>query len=128
MHALIIEDEPLIAMGLEEALRGCGFSSFEFAVSADEAVAAAARRCPHLITADIKLAQGCGISAVQAICSDRTIPVIFITGSAEQVRLRMPGHELIEKPFNIDHLRQATERILGGRSIMEPNSNGGQNG
>lgn len=125
MHALIIEDEPLIAMSVEEVLRGCGFSSFEFAVSADEAVAAAARRCPDLITADVQLAQGCGISAVQAICSERKIPVIFITGSAKQVRIRMPGHELIEKPFNVDHLRQATARIFGGISTRQPNSNGG---
>ena len=37
MHALIIEDESLIAMAIEEVLRGCGFSSFDFAVSAEEA-------------------------------------------------------------------------------------------
>jgi CheY-like chemotaxis protein len=46
MHALVIEDEALIAMAIEEALRGCGFTSFDFAVSAEEAAAAAARKCP----------------------------------------------------------------------------------
>ena len=61
MHALIIEDESLIAMEIEEVLRGCGFSSFDFAVSAEEAVAAAARNCPDLITADVQLRPGCGI-------------------------------------------------------------------
>ena len=50
MHALIIEDECLIAMAIEDALRDCGFTSFDVAVSADEAVAAAARKCPDLIT------------------------------------------------------------------------------
>ena len=46
MHALIIEDEPLIAMSVEDVLRDCGFTSIEFAISLDTAVAAAKRRCP----------------------------------------------------------------------------------
>ena len=50
MHALIIEDESLIAMAIEDALRGCGFLSFDVAVSADEAITAAALKCPDLIT------------------------------------------------------------------------------
>ena len=81
MHALIIEDEALIAMAIEDALRGCGFTSFAVAVSADEAVAAAAHKCPDLITADVELRPGCGITAVQSICSEQPIPVLFITGS-----------------------------------------------
>ena len=107
MHALIIEDEPLIAMAIEDALRGCGFSSFHFAVSADEAVAAAARKCPDLITSDVQLRPGCGIAAVQAICSDQPIPVLFVTGRPGEVRMRMPGHALVEKPFDADHIMEA---------------------
>lgn len=34
MHALIIEDESLVAMAIEDALRACGFTSFDNAVSA----------------------------------------------------------------------------------------------
>lgn len=30
MHALIIEDEPIIAMSIEDVLRGSGYSSFDF--------------------------------------------------------------------------------------------------
>jgi CheY-like chemotaxis protein len=112
MHALIIEDEALIAMAIEDALRGCGFTSFEVAVSASEAVAAAARKCPDLITADVELRPGCGITAVQSICSDQPIPVLFITGSPSQVRIRMPGHGLVEKPFSADHIMQATKLAL----------------
>ena len=106
MHALIIEDESLIAMAIEDALRGCGFTSFDVAVSAEEAVSAAARRCPDLITADVELRPGCGITAVQSICSERPIPVLFITGSPGEVRIRMPTHALIEKPFDADHVME----------------------
>lgn len=116
MHALIIEDEALIAMAIEDALRGCGFTSFEVAVSAAQAVAAAARKCPDLITADVQLRPGCGIAAVQSICSDQPIPVLFITGSPDEVRIRMPGHGLVEKPFRADHLMDATKLALENRN------------
>lgn len=60
MHALIIEDESMIAIAIEDALRTCGFTSFDIAVSADEAVTAAALRCPDLITADVQLRPAAG--------------------------------------------------------------------
>ena len=115
MHALIIEDEALIAMAIEDALRGCGFTSFDLAVSAEEAVAAAARKCPDLITADVELRPGCGITAVQSICSEQPIPVLFITGSPGEVRIRMPGHSLVEKPFSAAHIVDATKLTLENR-------------
>ena len=115
MHALIIEDEFLIAMAIEDALRGCGFTSFDFAASDQEAVASAARKCPDLITADVELRPGCGISPVQSICSDRPIPTLLITGSPGQVRIRMPGHRLVEKPFSAEHIMVATKSIMESR-------------
>jgi DNA-binding response OmpR family regulator len=116
MHALIIEDESLIAMAIEDALRDCGFTSFEIAVSAGEAVSAAARKCPDLITADVELRPGCGITAVQSICSEQTIPVLFITGSPGAVRIRMPRHTLVEKPFGADHIRNAVKLAMESRN------------
>jgi len=73
MHALIIEDEPLIALLIEDHLRAAGYLSVDFAVTEAEAVAAAGRRCPDLITSDVRLATGCGIAAVEAICGERAI-------------------------------------------------------
>lgn len=115
MHALIIEDEPLIAMAIEDALRDCGFTSFDLAVSAEEAVAAAASTCPDLITADVELRPGCGITAVQSICSGQPIPVLFITGSPGEVRIRMPGHPLVEKPFSSDHIIEAAKLAMDNK-------------
>ena len=115
MHALIIEDEALIAIAIEDALRACGFTSFDIAVSADEAMTAAALRCPDLITADVQLRPGCGITAVQAICCERPIPVLFITGSPAEVRIRMPGHLLVEKPFSAHHIAEAAKLALDAR-------------
>jgi DNA-binding response OmpR family regulator len=113
VHALIIEDEFLIAMSIEDILRDCGFKSFDVSNSAEAAVVAAARRCPDLITADVELRPGCGIAAVQSICSELPIPVIFITGMPGEVSIRMPGHALVEKPFGADALTAAVKLILG---------------
>jgi len=112
MHALIIEDQSLIAMAIEDALRAYGFNSFEVVQSAEAAIAAAAHRCPDLITADVNLRPGCGISAVQSICSERPIPVVFITGRPNEVRKRMPGHSVIEKPFHADRIMEAIKLTL----------------
>jgi two-component system, response regulator PdtaR len=112
VHALIIEDESLIALAIEEALRECGFTSFDFAVSLEEAVAAARRRCPELITADVELRPGSGIDAVHSICSEAPIPVLFITGSPMKVKARMPEHVLVEKPFRPHDLTVAIRQAL----------------
>jgi two-component system, response regulator PdtaR len=106
MHALIIEDEFLTSQLIEDRLRDLGFSSFAFAIDVDEAVAAAAERCPDLITADVQLSAGCGIDAVQRICDEQPIPVLYITGAAMMVRERCPWAIVIQKPFGVADLRE----------------------
>jgi DNA-binding response OmpR family regulator len=113
MHALIIEDEALIAMMIEQALRECGFSSFDFAISREDAVASAKRRCPDLITADVELNPGSGIDAVDEICSGPAVPVVFITGSPHHVSARMPDQLLILKPFEPPKLVALVQIALG---------------
>ena len=115
MHALIIEDEPLIALLIEDHLRAIGYLSIDFAVTEAEAVAAARRRCPDLITSDVRLAAGCGIAAVEAICSELTIPVVFITASAQDVRRRMADALVIAKPFVAADLSRALDAACSRR-------------
>jgi CheY-like chemotaxis protein len=113
MHALIIEDDELIAIAIEEVLMDCGFTSFDFAASADEAVASATQRCPDLITADVELSPGSGIEAVQTICANDLIPVIFITGRADEARVQMPQHSVLDKPFRVADVETAVQRVMG---------------
>jgi DNA-binding response OmpR family regulator len=112
MHALIVEDEAVIAMIIEEILRDCGFTSFDIAATCDEAIAAAGRKCPDLISADAELTPGSGIDAVSAICCGLTIPVIFITGSPVDVRRSFPRHPLVLKPFTPRDVKRAVELAL----------------
>jgi DNA-binding response OmpR family regulator len=107
MHALIIEDEPLIAMEIEDILRSHGYTSIDFAVSAAEAVAAAATRCPDLITSDVQLNPGSGLDAVEEICRGSPIPVIFITCNTADVCARLPQYPALRKPFRAASLEAA---------------------
>ncbi len=112
MHALIIEDEPIIALLIEEHLRGLGFVTFDFAASEADAVAAALLSCPDFITADIRLAEGCGIAAVETICAGRPIPVVFITGTSWEVRDRLRDAVVVEKPFAPAELERALATVV----------------
>ena len=96
--------------------RDCGSTSLDVAISAKEAIEAAARACPDLITADVELRRGCGITAVQSICSEQPIPVLFVTGTPGEVRISMPRHALVEKPFSAAHIVDATRLALENRN------------
>lgn len=115
MHALIIEDEAIIAMAIEDALRDCGFTSFSFATTVETAVAAANSRCPDLITADVQLAPGSGIEAIESICLDKPIPVVFITSAGSEVREKFTDPVLVAKPFAsadvVEAARMARSRL-----------------
>src|SRR4051794_13315353 len=106
-HALIIEDRIMIAIMIEQLLAECGYGSAQIAVSQDEAISFAQQRCPDLITADDRLASGSGIEAVREICRHQAIPVIFISGDAEQIRQTIPDAVIVEKPFTHAPLRSA---------------------
>jgi CheY-like chemotaxis protein len=107
MRALIIEQEALIACTIEDALRGIGFNIFDFACTVPDAVEAAERACPDLITSDVRLGAGTGLDAVQAICAAKTIPVVFVTATAWEVRQRLAEAFVVQKPFGSGDLQRA---------------------
>ena len=115
MHALIIEDEYLIAHSLEDMLEPLGFTSFSFARSEDAAVLAANAQRLDLITADVRLLPGDGVSAVELICSKREIPVIFITGYKDELIERAPDAVVLQKPIKEDELAATVRRVLALR-------------
>jgi CheY-like chemotaxis protein len=98
MHVLIIEDDFLTAMLLAEILGDLGFDSSAFAATEREAVAAAGRQCPDLITADVRLQAGNGIAAVRKICAGKAIPVVYVTASRHELT-HLTDAIIVEKPF-----------------------------
>jgi DNA-binding response OmpR family regulator len=112
VHALIIEDESMIAMAIEDILRDVGFITFDFAPSPAAAIEAASLRCPELITSDVQLNPGCGITTVLTICEKVSIPVIFVTGNIGDVMRRLPGSYALSKPFSVKQLAAAVTEAL----------------
>jgi CheY-like chemotaxis protein len=108
MHALIIEDQPLIGMLIEDQLRGLGYTSFDVAADEATAIELGSARCPDLITADDRLTQGSGIDAVRTICAHQAIPVVFIVGNPHEVGI--PDAVTLPKPFRAEDLRSAVEQ------------------
>ena len=111
-HVLIIEDEPLIAMGIQMMLEDEGATSFDFAATEEEAVAAAIAHPPELITSDVKLVTGTGPLAVQQIHSRLgEIPVIFITGTPDRCLPCDPPGIVLSKPVQECALKVAFHRF-----------------
>ena len=118
---LIIEDEPIIAMDIEELVLGCGHRVVGVASTEADAVEIARLHRPGLILADINLGVGGdGSSAVARIMRSHYAPVIFVTAYPERL---LTGDALepafvITKPFEPLTLAIATyQAVTGGVRI-----------
>ena len=126
MHALIIEDEPIVAMSIEMDLAELGYTSCDIAATEAEALAAADRHAPDLITSDVRITSGNGVSAVRSILSTRNVPVVFITASADEVRKALQSPVIVEKPLLRHRLVEAIRRAratvdtIGARPARVP--------
>lgn len=109
-HVLIIEDEMLIAMEIEQDLAEIGFSSADIADSPARALACATSHRPDLITADMRIHDGTGLEAVQAIVAVLgEVPVIYVTGNADM--LRGQAVSIVEKPLWPGSLASACKKV-----------------
>jgi len=112
---LIIEDEPVIAADIEGIVTELGHTVSGLATTRTEALAAAARKTPGLVLADIQLADGSsGIDAVKDILSGADVPVIFITAFPERLLTgeRPEPAFLITKPFEPITVKAAIGQAL----------------
>jgi CheY-like chemotaxis protein len=109
MHALIIEDELLIAFALEGILQELGFDSVDIADSEATAIEAASQNPPDFITADFELRVGLGTRAVENIQEEfGWIPAIYVTASRNHLS-GIPTALIATKPFTRDRIQHAWE-------------------
>ena len=112
---MIIEDEPLIAMDIEELVESLGHRVVGTARTHQEATALFEKTRPSMVLADIQLADGSsGIDAVNEILSTTPVPVIFITAFPERL---LTGEKpepafLVTKPFNPDMVKALISQAL----------------
>ena len=118
-RVMIIEDEPIIAMDLENLVSELGHKVVAVASTKDEAVAKAHSERPGLVLADINLGEGgSGIDAVSEILAAFDIPVIFITAYPEKLLTgeRPEPTYLIAKPF----LPETVQATVGQALFFHP--------
>jgi CheY-like chemotaxis protein len=118
---LIIEDEPIIAMDIEELVQNCGHRVVGVATSEADAIRIAESTRPGLILADINLGLGGdGAQAISQIMRHHRAPVIFVTAYPERL---LTGEALepafvITKPFEPLTLAIATyQAVTGGVTL-----------
>lgn len=112
MHALVIEAQPLISMMLEEELWELGFTSVDRVTTQREAISAAKRRWPDLITACLHLSDGSGNEAVRFICEQQLVPTIYIVADPNEIEAGTHDNIVIVKPSTHDGVRRAVERAM----------------
>ncbi|HUG61011.1 MAG TPA: response regulator, partial [Methylomirabilota bacterium] len=107
-EVLIIEDEPIIAMDLEDLVTSIGHTVIGNARTHTEAVAMVNSHRPGLVLADIQLADGSsGLDAVNEMLQAFSVPVVFITAYPERLLTgeRPEPTFLITKPFRNDTVK-----------------------
>lgn len=101
---LVVEDEPLIALALQDALEGAGYRVLiaEDGLTGAAALASSMQEVSALIT-DIRLGSGPNgwRLAWQARAKCPALPVLYVTGDSahEWSRHGVPGSVLLQKPF-----------------------------
>jgi DNA-directed RNA polymerase specialized sigma24 family protein len=114
-EVLIIEDEPLIAMDIEDMVTSLGHKVAGVARTHSEAIALFEKTAPKMILADIQLADGSsGIDAVNEILKSTAIPVIFITAFPERLLTGTKPEPafLVTKPFNPEMVKALISQAL----------------
>lgn len=112
---LIIEDEPLIAMDIEQLVETLGHTVVGVARTHSEAIKLYNETKPSMILADIQLADdSSGIDAVNDILKETAVPVIFITAFPERLLTGQKPEPtfLVTKPFKPDMVKALISQAL----------------
>lgn len=114
---LIVEDESIIAMSLRTILELSGYDVCALASTGEQAVENVEEEKPDLVIMDIGLSDGIdGIEAGRQIKERFSIPVVFVTGYAEDGLKKRAGvtkpYEYLVKPIQRTDLERSIERML----------------
>jgi CheY-like chemotaxis protein len=83
---LIVEDDPIIALGIEDTILGFGVKTVRTAGSVARALAMIADRAPDFALLDVGLVREKSFAVAERLQTLK-IPFIFVTGYGAEVRL-----------------------------------------
>ncbi|MCQ4575520.1 MAG: response regulator [Candidatus Brocadiales bacterium] len=115
---LVVDDETLIAMGLESCLTSLGYEVVGTASSGEEAISMARELRPDLLLTDIVMPGKIdGVEAAKIIKAELNIPVIFVTAHEDKALRRAKEAEPIGyllKPFSLGEVRTKLKDLISG--------------
>lgn len=113
---LIIEDDPHILLGLQEVLRGDGFT-VAVCERGDQALAAVEKHRPSLIVLDVMLPGLNGYDVCRALRAKQdATPVLMLTAKGQEidkvVGLDLGADDYVTKPFGVRELLARIHALL----------------
>lgn len=111
---IVVEDEPLIAVMIEEMAQDLGWAVGGSAHTEAAAFSLLDSSEPSLALLDINLGSTTSLG-IAATCLDRHIPIVFMTGyTARDVPPQCGNAPVVIKPFTQEQLDRAIHRALAG--------------
>jgi two-component system phosphate regulon response regulator PhoB len=114
-RVLVIDDDPQVRTLVSRLLRQEGYQPIE-AANAEEATAAISDEAPDLVLLDVMMPNVDGIDLLAEIRTRSTIPVIMLTGRADEadriLGLRTGADDYVVKPFSPGELTARIESVL----------------
>jgi CheY-like chemotaxis protein len=115
---LIVEDEALVALAMEDAVRELGADHVRICSDVSSALEAATSGEFACAILDVMLRDGTSIEVADRLES-RGIPLMFSTGSGDsRLPERHRRHPLLTKPFADDVLKAMVRAILGAEQSL----------
>lgn len=105
---LIVEDDPLVAMMLEDYLELLGRRTVGVTETVESALSAIAERSIDAAIVDIHLANGETSEPIAAVLNERSIPFLVCTGGfVAPVARIFATRPLLLKPFSLNSIEEA---------------------
>lgn len=115
MRLLVVEDEPLVAMVIEDALTDAGCDDVKVARSTEEAMRLIKAEAFDAALLDANLG-GCPVDEIAAALAFRNTAFAFVTGYGRQsLPLAFRNAAIVGKPFQQREAVEAVARLVARR-------------
>jgi DNA-binding NtrC family response regulator len=125
INLLVVDDEPALCAGLQEALRREGYT-VEAANDGRQALALAGRKLFNLVITDLKMADLGGLDLLKQL-KPRSRDTFFIVmtafGTVESAveAMKSGAYDFLTKPIDLKRLRVVVEKALEFQSVVAEN-------
>lgn len=110
---LIVEDDPFIAMDLEDTFDACGFKVIGPVADVNTGLKVLKETSPDIAMLDYNLGRETSIEIAREL-SQQNIPYFFLSGQIKSVIVDhdIPPQPVIAKPYVPDHLIRIVEGMM----------------